>query len=248
MQQQPIKKTYRILLAEDDHGTVEFVTAALERYNFTVTHAGEGRAALRRLSEESFELMLCDVMMPHIDGFKALENARENRVPIPPVIMLTALHDQESVLRAKKLGAAGYLAKPCTATQLIAKVKATLELADEDLVDKSALPFTIKTSVTDNTLMLSLVGCPMKNPLGDLIKAMARVATLQLAFKAAEIQAGTDFLYAAAAFEYLKAMAGYLQKSYHISRPNIQFSGPFFSHADKVSLHAFKEDFSVIVS
>jgi CheY-like chemotaxis protein len=245
MPEQPIKKTYRILLAEDDHGTVEFVTAALERYNFRVTHAGEGRAALRHLSQESFELMLCDVMMPHVDGFKALENARENRLPLPPVIMLTALHDQESVLRAKKLGAAGYLAKPCTAPQLIAKVKATLQLADDDLVDKSALPFTINTSVSENTLLLTLAGCPTKSPLGDLIKTMGRVSTLQSAFKGAQFKVGVEFIYAGAAFEYLKAMAGYLQKSYHISKPNIQFAGPFFDHVEGLLLGPFKQEFTV---
>jgi CheY-like chemotaxis protein len=241
----PIKKTYRILLAEDDHATVEFVTAALERYNFVITPANEGRKALRYLSQDSFELMLCDVMMPYVDGFKTMENARENSLPMPPVIMLTALHDQESVIRAKKLGAAGYLGKPCTAAQLLAKVKLVLRLTDEDLFDKFAHPFSINTGISNDSVILTLVGCPVKNPLVELIKVLGRVATVQNAFKGAQVKVGLDFLYAIGSFEHFKGIAAHLQKFYHISKPNIIFSGPFFEHADKELLMAFKREFTV---
>lgn len=245
MEEQPTKKIYRILLAEDDHGTAEFVIAALERYNFKLTHASEGRTALRHLSESSFDLMLCDVMMPHVDGFKALETAREKNMPMPPIVMLTALHDQESVLRAKKLGAIGYLAKPCTAPQLLAKVKAVLKLEDNDLIDKTTLRFTVNTGISENTLLLNLVGCPVKNPMSEFIKAIGAAATSHGMFKGAQIQVGLEFIYAAGAAEHLKALAAYLLKSYHISKPSIEFSGLFFQHAEPEQIRSIKEDYTV---
>lgn len=245
MTDQKLKKIYRVLLAEDDAGTVEFVTAALERYNFHVREATDGRAALKYLAEESFDLVLCDIMMPYVDGFKALEGAQSKGLPLPLVIMLTALHDQESVIRAKKLGAVGYLAKPCTAPQLLAKVKNTLAIADNDLLDKTELPFEIAGADAEKTMILQIVGCPVKNPLADFMKAVNKVATAHGPFKGAQIQVGAEFAYDKNAFIHLKAMANYLQKSWHMSRPNIIFNGDFFSHAEPHGSAEFKADFTV---
>lgn len=245
MADQKIKRIYRVLLAEDDAGTVEFVTAALERYNFHVREATDGRVALKYLGEESFDLILCDIMMPYVDGFKALEGAQSRGLPLPPVIMLTALHDQESVIRAKKLGAVGYLAKPCTAGQLLAKVKSTLALADADLVDKTGLPFDIAAAAAGKTVVLRIVGCPVKNPLADFMKAANKIALSSGQFKEAQLQVGAEFAYDKGAFNHLRAMANYLQKSWHMVRPNIIFTGDFFKQDELPGGAEFKADFTV---
>lgn len=234
-------KIYRVLLAEDDAAATDFVVATLSRFNFSVRTASDGRTALRYLAEESFELMLCDVMMPYVDGFKLLETARAHNTPLPPVVMLTALHDHESVLKAKKLGAVGYLVKPATVQQLLTKVKTMLNLSDGLLIDKTTMPFAVGTGMANHELLISLIGCPVKNPQAEFMKAVAGAVATHGRFYAAEIDASTEFAYASAAFEYLGAMAEYLQKNLEIPRNSVRFTGDFFGAAESHAIMKFKQ-------
>ena len=68
---------YRILLAEDDQVMREFLTRALERAGYAVTAVDRGTAALPLLQEETFDLLLTDIVMPEMDGIELAQKAAE---------------------------------------------------------------------------------------------------------------------------------------------------------------------------
>ena len=234
------RKIYRVLLVEDDEGIIQFILAALKRHNFFLRHAGDGRFALKCLNDESFDLVLCDIMMPYVDGFKLIETAKALSKPLPPIVMLTALHDVETVMRSKELGAVGYLVKPVTVQQLLAKIKAVLGLKDDDLIDKATIPFAVSLGKVNNELLISMTGCPDKNPMTEIIRAMN---TRQLPGKPAEVQifVPTEFIYSPYALDHLEKISDYVRRTYSITRNNIRFTGPFFKQLEDAELHAFEE-------
>ncbi|MBX3723768.1 MAG: response regulator [Turneriella sp.] len=244
--QKPIKKNiYQVLLAEDDPTNAEFINTILGRYNFAVRVAGDGRAALQYLEQESFDLFVCDIMMPHLDGLKLLETLKAREIPMPPILMLTALSDHDTVQKAKGLGASSYLIKPIGAAQFIAKVRSVMALDDENLVDKNLRPFSVQTGVAGDEIVISVTGCPLKNPQGDLIKAMTAALAVRHHYASAQIQVGRDLIYDAEPFTKLAAMAQYLQRIPGIAHHQIQFTGGFFAEADVAALAAFKARYQV---
>lgn len=239
------RKIHRVLLVEDDEGIIQFILAALNRYNFFLRHAGDGRFALKCLNDESFDLVLCDIMMPYVDGFKLIETAKTVHKKLPPIVMLSALHDVETVLRSKELGAAGYLVKPVTAQQLLAKVKAVLALADDDLVDKSLMPFSVTLGKVNNELLVAMAGCPVKNPISEIIRVM-NTTNLQGKASEVQIQVPADFQYSAYAIDHLDKISEYLRRTLSITRNNVRFTGGFFNVLEKIELAAFKQNHLVV--
>ena len=95
-----------------------------------VTHAADGRAALALLREQSFDLVLLDIMMPEMDGYQVLEEMKaDTELRDVPVIMISAVEELDSVVRCIELGAADYLTKPFNPTLLKARVDTYVERA-----------------------------------------------------------------------------------------------------------------------
>lgn len=241
-----LKKIYRILLVEDDADMPLFILAALGRHNFFIRHAADGRFALKCLKEEIFDLMLCDIMMPYIGGFKLLEVAKEQLIQLPPIIMLSALHDKESVLKARDLGAAGYLAKPVTYAQLLDKVKEVLQLNNEAIIDKTQMPLQIGTSTTNTELTLYLSGCPTKDPAHEVKQTIARAMQTMARPKEVKIHVSSEFAYEARAIPYLEELARLLQKQFNLARHGMRFAGGFFSTLTLVEKSAFEQEHIVL--
>ncbi|HEX8724845.1 MAG TPA: sigma-54 dependent transcriptional regulator [Gemmatimonadaceae bacterium] len=101
----------RILVADDEQGLREFVAEALEDDGHTVVAVADGQEAARRISQESFDLLITDLRMPKLDGLAVLRHARAEQ-PEMEVILLTAHGSVESAVEAMKLGAFDYLEKP----------------------------------------------------------------------------------------------------------------------------------------
>ena len=101
----------KILVADDEQGLREFVAEALEDDGHSVETAADGQEAVRRISRESFDLLITDLKMPKLDGLGVLRHARAEQ-PEMEVIMLTAHGSVESAVEAMKLGAFDYLEKP----------------------------------------------------------------------------------------------------------------------------------------
>lgn len=118
-----------VLLVDDNPDMRDYVRRLLA-HRYAVTTAPDGRAALDALEQERFDLVLSDVMMPELDGLELLAKIRTDpRHRATPVILLTALADQDATIAALAAGAHDYVVKPFTARELLARVEAQLALA-----------------------------------------------------------------------------------------------------------------------
>lgn len=115
----------RILLVEDEPGLVLTLTDCLLAEGYTVEAARDGECGLQRAREESFDLLLLDVMLPRKNGFDVLRDLRQQGVMIP-AIMLTARAQVVDKILGLKLGADDYLTKPFDMGELLARLEAVL--------------------------------------------------------------------------------------------------------------------------
>jgi CheY-like chemotaxis protein len=91
----------RVLLIEDDHSLREEIVNVLELEGFEVVTADNGRIGLERLREGRPDLVLCDLMMPELDGYETLKVIRGNpETEALPVIVLTTHGDEQSMTNA----------------------------------------------------------------------------------------------------------------------------------------------------
>jgi DNA-binding response OmpR family regulator len=113
-----------VLLVEDDSSIREITTLGLEQAGYRITASGDGREALQRFRQGTFDLVVLDVMLPSLDGLEVCrEIRRESRVPI---IMLSARSELHDVVVGLELGADDYVTKPFELPELVARIKAVL--------------------------------------------------------------------------------------------------------------------------
>lgn len=112
---------YRILLVEDEEHLLEALKLNLELEGYHVTTATDGKKALKLFKEERLNLVILDVMLPEIDGFKVAETIRLENSEIP-ILFLTAKNTSEDRVAGLKRGADDYLTKPFNLEELILRV------------------------------------------------------------------------------------------------------------------------------
>ena len=118
-----------VLVADDNADMRQYVTRLLAEH-FHVESVPDGEAALQSARERVPDLVLTDVMMPRLDGFGLLNALRKDpRTSSVPVIMLSARAGEESRVDGMDAGADDYLVKPFAAKELLARVKAHLQMA-----------------------------------------------------------------------------------------------------------------------
>lgn len=110
-----------ILLVEDEPQLAGQVSRALVRAGHSVTHAGDGPAALEAVTGKRFDLALLDVNLPGFDGFELLGKIRQAGLPVR-VLMLTARSEIGDRVAGLKAGADDYLTKPFAMEELLARV------------------------------------------------------------------------------------------------------------------------------
>ena len=125
-----IDEPKRILIVEDDPDTVKLVTAFLTRDGYRVLSARNGIAGLRLAREERPDLVVLDLMLPGLDGLEICRAIRERSSV--PIIMLTAMVDEEDRLTGLELGADDYVTKPFSPRELAARVRAVLRRSAPD--------------------------------------------------------------------------------------------------------------------
>jgi two-component system alkaline phosphatase synthesis response regulator PhoP len=120
----------RILIVEDDPDIAELVARYLDKAGFTTEQAGSGRDALQAVSARPPDLIVLDLMLPHVDGIEVCRTIRANeKTAALPIIMLTARADESERIVGLELGADDYLAKPFSPGELVARVRALLRRA-----------------------------------------------------------------------------------------------------------------------
>jgi two-component system response regulator VicR len=120
--------TRRILVIDDDPDVIAILKMTLERAGYDVTAAASGREGLERVIDCYPDLILLDVMMPVMDGWQVCYRLRE--ITEAPIIMLTVLGKEQSVVKGLHLGADDYIAKPWSNRELLARIRAVLRRAD----------------------------------------------------------------------------------------------------------------------
>ncbi len=119
---------YRILLIEDDPAISNVVELNLKLDNYEVFLAADGEEGLKMVDETDPDLIILDVMMPKIDGWQVLMKLKsEERTRDIPVIMLTAIDDEQSKVIGLRGGADDYVPKPFSPLELAARVKVILD-------------------------------------------------------------------------------------------------------------------------
>jgi class 3 adenylate cyclase len=117
-----------ILVVDDNEGNRDMLARRLRRQGYEVRTAAGGSAALDALARESVDLVLLDVMMPDLDGYRVLERMKADPgLRDIPVLMISALDELDSVVRCIHLGAEDYLSKPFEPVLLQARIGACLE-------------------------------------------------------------------------------------------------------------------------
>jgi DNA-binding response OmpR family regulator len=122
------KKT--IVVIEDDTHIAEVLRFMLERQGYAVSLAGDGRAAQRLIEDTPTppDLVLLDVMLPHVDGFELVRIIRaRSGWEKTPIIMLTAKNMEQDIVRALDAGANDYIVKPFQPNELLARVRRYLK-------------------------------------------------------------------------------------------------------------------------
>lgn len=119
----------KILIVDDNP---KYLQDALPMYGYEVEVANDGVQALRTLSktdlkENPFELILLDIMMPNMNGWDTLKAIRNNeKTKHIPVIMLTAINEEQKMVSGLKIGADDYIVKPFVLPNLLARIEAVL--------------------------------------------------------------------------------------------------------------------------
>ncbi|CCM76101.1 response regulator [Rhizobium mesoamericanum] len=115
-----------ILIVDDDREIRELISSYLQKNGLRVTAAADGRHMRSFLETNSVDLIILDVMMPGDDGLVLSRELRAGRHKAIPIIMLTARIDEMDRIIGLEMGADDYLAKPFSARELLARIKAVL--------------------------------------------------------------------------------------------------------------------------
>lgn len=113
----------RILIVEDEKPISNLIRMSLTREGYRCTCAFDGVGAADLLEENQFDLILLDVMLPHVDGFELMEYIRPLEIP---VIFITARDSVADRVRGLRLGAEDYIVKPFEVIELLARVDVVL--------------------------------------------------------------------------------------------------------------------------
>jgi len=125
----------RILVAEDETKVAAHICNGLQEAGYTVDVAADGTEAFWLATNHSYDVMVCDVMMPGQDGITVVRQLRRKGINVP-VIFLTARHEIQDRVAGLDAGADDYLAKPFSIIELLARLRALLRRQRADPIDQ----------------------------------------------------------------------------------------------------------------
>lgn len=149
-----------ILLVDDDCELDQMLAEYLSTEPFTVSTAMDGIVALDRLSNEDFDLVILDVMLPSLSGFNVLRRLRQNLTV--PVIMLTARGEDFDRIFGLELGADDYLPKPFNPKELVARIHAVLRRTSKNTEYSDQAITVASLHLNTATLEVTLHGRPIR--------------------------------------------------------------------------------------
>ena len=115
------KKTFHVLVVDDDDRIRELVKQYLEENNFLVTTARDSLDAKKKLEIVKFDILILDIMMPGESGLSLTKEVKKNNPT--PIILLTAMGEKQDIIEGLELGADDYLGKPFEPKELLLRIK-----------------------------------------------------------------------------------------------------------------------------
>lgn len=171
--------TKKILIIEDEKEIADLITYTLKKENFQVDIAFNGNEALKKLNENIYDLLILDLMLPHVQGLEICKIVRSNPLmKNTGIIIVTAKTEESDRVIGLEMGADDYITKPFSPRELMARVKAVLRRINGEsqvkiikigdlVIDKDKYLVTImgeavKLSATEFKLLLYLAERPNK--------------------------------------------------------------------------------------
>jgi len=117
----------KILIADDHSEVVELVRVTLERGDYEIVDASNGKEALKKVRLEKPDLVLLDVVMPKMDGFEVCRKLKKDpQTKEIPIIILTAKAQEVDKEKGREVGASDYITKPFSPSALLTKIEEIL--------------------------------------------------------------------------------------------------------------------------
>ena len=157
-----------LLIVDDKPINLKMLFAYLRDLNFKVLVAQDGEDALVRVTHAPPDLILLDVMMPHIDGYETCRRLKENEATRDiPVIFMTALSETVDKVKGFEMGAVDYITKPVQHEDVLARITAhlTIRKLQKDLEDKNQL---LEQQNAELEAFAHTVAHDLKNPLNGI--------------------------------------------------------------------------------
>jgi DNA-binding response OmpR family regulator len=119
----------KVLLIEDEAHVISFIKKGLTEEEFEVSVAFDGKTGLQVFQNNTFDIVILDIMLPEINGLEVCKFIREANTTIP-ILFLTALGTPENIVLGLETGADDYLVKPFKFIELVARIKTLLRRAE----------------------------------------------------------------------------------------------------------------------
>src|ERR1700723_4651568 len=142
--------TGTVLVADDQAANRELLEELLTAQGYKVIAVPDGAAAVEQLTRTQVDLVLLDVMMPHLNGFQTCEKIKANaETYLIPVVLITALSDKQDRIEGIKAGADDFLTRPVDRAELLARVGSLLKLKlrTDELERAESVLFTLARSI-----------------------------------------------------------------------------------------------------
>jgi DNA-binding response OmpR family regulator len=116
----------KILICEDNHLAMKTLSIVLEKEGFECHTASDGNEALALIQKNEYDFLLLDIHFPYYSGLELLKYIRSEQRRNTPALILTAFSDPQMQHQAQELGIEGYIVKPFSPADLIARIRSVL--------------------------------------------------------------------------------------------------------------------------
>jgi two-component system sensor histidine kinase/response regulator len=127
----PTNRNHKILIVEDNQESLDLLVYFLKPQGYEIITAHDGLEALQKTKQDHPDLILLDILLPGMDGFRVCESLKkDNNTMFIPIIMITALKELKDKIKSLEAGADDFITKPFENVDLLARVKSLLRLKD----------------------------------------------------------------------------------------------------------------------
>ena len=178
----------KILVIEDEQDIRDSIQEIVEMAGYAVTPTSNGAAGIKALMHNPFDLIICDIMMPEMDGFSLLSALKKDPSFVTPFIFLTAKVQSNDLRTGMNLGADDYLHKPFKSKDLLSAIETRLSKHEKLNQLQSQ-----KAALLEKTIEL-MVGHEFKNPMNGIINFNTLIAENAISLNNEKLQSLCSYL------------------------------------------------------